>query len=282
MPAPALLLAAIVSFQVGAAGATHMFGRATVEGSVFLRTALGAVVLLVIARPVLRGRSRSDLWLLVLLGALLAGMNSAFYQAVDRLPLGVAVTVEFLGPLVVAVAASRRRLDLLWVGMAAVGVALFAGGPAGGSVTAAGLGFALLAAAAWAGYILVAKRVGHRWPGTQGLAVSLALAAVLLAPFGAVHGIAALSDPSLAALALGVSVFSTALPYTLELSALRRMSARVYGVLACFEPIVAAVVGRIVLSQSLTAWEALAAVMIVAASIGVTRESSERPEIAPN
>ena len=282
VPAPALLLAAIVSFQVGAAGATHMFGRATVEGSVFLRTALGAVVLLVIARPVLRGRSRSDLWLLVLLGALLAAMNSAFYQAVDRLPLGVAVTVEFLGPLVVAVAASRRRLDVLWVAMAAAGVALFAGGPAGGSVTALGLGFALLAAAGWAGYILVAKRVGHRWPGTQGLSVSLAAAAVLLAPFGAAHGISAMSDPSLAALALGVSVFSTALPYTLELNALRRMSARVYGVLACFEPIVAAIVGWILLSQSLTAWEGLAAVLIVAASIGVTRESSEQPEIAPN
>ncbi len=282
VPAPALLLAAIVSFQVGAAGATHMFGRATVEGSVFLRTALGAIVLLAIARPVLRGRSRSDLWLLVLLGALLAGMNSAFYQAVDRLPLGVAVTVEFLGPLVVAVAASRRRLDLLWVAMAAAGVALFAGGPAGGSVTAAGLGFALLAASAWAGYILVAKRVGHRWPGTQGLAVSLAVGAVLLAPFGAAPGVAAMSDPSLAALALGVAVFSTALPYTLELNALRRMSARVYGVLACFEPIVAAVVGRILLSQSLTAWEGLAAVLIVAASVGVTRESAQQPEIAPN
>ena len=282
VPAPALLLAAIVSFQVGAAGATHMFGRATVEGSVFLRTALGAVVLLVIARPVLRGRSRSDLWLLVLLGALLAAMNSAFYQAVDRLPLGVAVTVEFLGPLVVAVAASRRRLDVLWVAMAAAGVALFAGGPAGGSVTALGLGFALLAAAGWAGYILVAKRVGHRWPGAQGLSVSLAAAAVLLAPFGAAHGISAMRDPSLAALALGVSVFSTALPYTLELNALRRMSARVYGVLACFEPIVAAIVGWILLSQSLTAWEGLAAVLIVAASIGVTRESSEQPEIAPN
>ncbi|MGN6377504.1 MAG: EamA family transporter [Gaiellales bacterium] len=173
MPAPALLMGAIVSFQLGAVGATHMFGRTTVEGSVFLRTALGAACLLVIGRPVLRGRSRSDLGLLVVLGGLLAGMNSAFYQAVDRLPLGIAVSVEFLGPLGVAVAASRRRLDLLWVGMAAAGIAVFARAPGGSAITATGLGYAMLSAAAWAVYILVAKRVGSRWPGTQGLAVSL-------------------------------------------------------------------------------------------------------------
>ena len=127
VPAPVMLITAIVSFQVGAALATHMFDATGVEGAVFLRCGLGALLLMAITRPQLRGRSGSDLLLLVLLGALLATMNSAFYQAVDRLPLGIAVTVEFLGPLGVAVAASRRRLDVLWVAMAGTGVALSRG-----------------------------------------------------------------------------------------------------------------------------------------------------------
>ncbi len=282
MPAPALMLAAIVSFQIGAAGATHMFDRATVEGSVFLRCALGSAALLAITRPAVRGRALYDLGLVVLLGALLAGMNSAFYQAVDRLPLGIAVTVEFLGPLGVAVAASKRLIDLLWVVMAAIGVALFAGAPSGHAVTAVGLGFALLAAAGWAGYILVAKRVGRRWSGAQGLTLSLAVAALLLAPIGGSAGISAMRDGSLAALAAGVAVFSTALPFTLELTALRRMPARVYGVFTCLEPVAAAIVGAILLSQSLSAWEVLAAALVVAASIGATREAPGRAEIAPN
>ncbi len=282
VPAPVMLIGAIVSFQVGAALATHMFDSAGVQGSVFLRSALGAVLLLAITRPNLRGRSLRDLLLLVVLGGLLAGMNSAFYQAVDRLPLGIAVTVEFLGPLGVAIAASRRRLDLVWVTLAGIGIALFAGAPSDGNVTAAGLGFALLAAMAWAGYILAAKRVGVRWPGFEGLAVSLAVSALLLAPFGAVSGIGAMDDASFVALAVGVAVFSTALPYSLELSALRHMPARVYGVLASLEPVAGAVVGLIVLGQTLSVWEALAAVLVVTASIGATRESTETPEIAPN
>lgn len=282
VPAPVMLITAIVSFQVGAALATHMFDAAGVEGAVFLRCGLGALLLLAITRPQLRGRSRSDLLLLVLLGALLATMNSAFYQAVDRLPLGIAVTVEFLGPLGVAVAASRRRLDVLWVAMAGTGVAVFAGAPSDSSVTAAGLGFALVAAGAWAGYILTAKRVGTRWPGFEGLAVSLAVATVLLAPIGGADGISALPDGSVFVFAVAVAVFSTAFPYTLELAALRRMPARVYGVLASLEPVAGAAVGLIVLGQTLSAWEALAAVLVVTASIGAARSSSVKPEIAPN
>lgn len=282
VPAPVMLITAIVSFQVGAALATHMFAAAGVEGAVFLRCGLGALLLLAITRPTLRGRSRADLLLLVLLGALLATMNSAFYQAVDRMPLGIAVTVEFLGPLGVAVAASRRRLDLLWVAMAGTGVVLFAGAPSDSAVTAAGLAFALAAAGAWAGYILTAKRVGTRWPGFEGLAVSLAVATVLLAPIGGVDGLSALPDGSVFALAVAVAVFSTAFPYTLELAALRRMPARVYGVLASLEPVAGAAVGLIVLGQTLSAWEALAAVLVVTASIGAARSSSVKPEIAPN
>jgi inner membrane transporter RhtA len=282
VPAPALQLGAIVSFQMGAAGATHLFAHATVEGTVFLRCALGAAFLVAVARPKLSGRPLGDLGVLVVLGVVLAVMNSAYYQAIHRLPLAIAVTVEFLGPLGVAVAASQRRIDLLWVAMAATGVALVAGTPGGHAITATGLGFALVAAAAWASYILVAKRVGARWPGATGLTFSFAVAAVLLAPIGGRAGISALSSGSTAALALAVAVFSTALPFTLELAALRRMPARVYGVLTCLEPVVAAIVGIIFLSQSLTLWEMLAAGLVVTASIGATREAPGRPEITPN
>lgn len=282
IPAPITLVGAIVSFQIGAALATHMFDSAGVEGAVFLRSAIGALLLLAITRPTIRGRSRSDLLLLVLLGALLATMNSAFYQAVDRLPLGIAVTVEFIGPLGVAVAASRRRVDLLWVVLAAAGIVLFAGAPAGSSVTAAGLAFALLAAAAWAGYILAAKRVGTRWPGFSGLAVGLSVSALLLAPIGGADGVSALTSVSFIALAVGVAVFSTALPYTLELTALRRMPARVYGILASLEPVAGALVGLVVLGQTLTGWEVVAAVLVVTASVGAARTGTGTPEIAPN
>lgn len=282
VPAPATLITAIVSFQVGAALVTHMFDSTGVQGAVFLRSALGACLLMAITRPTVHGRSRADLALLLLLGAILATMNSAFYQAIDRLPLGIAVTVEFVGPLGVAVAASRRRLDMVWVALAATGIVLFAGSPAGSSVTAAGLAFALGAAAAWAGYILVAKRVGTRWPGFAGLAVSLAVSSLLLAPSGAVDGISALNEPRILALAIAVATFSTALPYSLELSALRRMTPSLYGVLASLEPLVGAIVGLVVLGQTLSWWDALAALLVVTASAGASRSASTPPEIAPN
>lgn len=248
----------------------------------FLRCALGAPVLFAAARPRMNGRPLADLGMLVVMGVVLAVMNSAYYQAVHRLPLAIAVTVEFVGPLGVAVAASQRRVDLVWVAMAATGIALVAGAPGGHAVTAAGLAFALVAAAAWAAYILVAKRVGTRWPGATGLTLSFAVAALLLAPIGGRAGISALSKGSTAALAVAVAVFSTALPFTLELAALRRMPVHVYGVLACLEPVVAAIVGVLLLGQSLTLWEILAAGLVVAASIGATRETPERPAIAPN
>ena len=208
-------------------------------------------------------------------------MNSGFYQAVARLPLGVVVTIEFLGPLGVAIATSRRRLDLLWVLLAAAGVVLFAGAPSDSAVNVAGFGFALVAAGAWAAYILTAKRVGARWPGFEGLAVSLALSALLLAPIGGVDGVSALTSATVIGLALGVAVFSTALPYTLELAALRQMSARVYGILTSLEPAVGALVGLIILGQTLTGWEVLAAALVVIASIGAARTSTTPPEIQP-
>ena len=280
-PAAGLLLLAIVFFQIGAALATKLFATAGVPGTVFLRNAIGAALLLPFARPRLRGRSRSDLLSLVLLGALLAIMNGSFYEALHRLPQGVVVTVEFLGPLTVAVLASRRRLDLLWVAMAAIGVVLFAGNIGTAGVHLVGLVFALGAATAWAGYILAVKRVGRLWPGYEGLAGGLVCSALLLAPFGGVSGVSVLDAPRPIVLALAVALFSTALPYMMEFSALRRMSARVYGVLTSLEPAAAAATGLVILGQHLRPVELVAGVLVVGASIGATQTGGERAEITP-
>ena len=280
-PATALLLLAIVSFQLGAALATHLFASAGVPGAVFLRNALGAAVLLPFARPRLRGRSRSDVASLVLLGVLLATMNGSFYEALDRLPQGVVVTVEFLGPLSVAVLTSRRRLDLVWVTMAAAGVVLFAGNVGGARTHLVGLLFGLAAAAAWAGYILAVQRVGRLWPGYDGLAGSLVVSALLLAPLGAGPALAAVATPRILALAVAVATFSTALPYMMEFSALRRMPARVYGVLTSLEPVAAAAMGLVVLGQHLRLVELVACVLVIGASIGAAQTGAGPAEITP-
>src|SRR4051812_12826586 len=177
IPAPVLVLGAIVSVQCGGAVATHLFDEVGPGGAVLLRLALSAPILLLLSRPRVRGRARADLRAVVVFGVVLAGMNACFYQALDRTPLGLAVTVEFVGPLAVAVAGSRRRLDLLWAAMAAAGVVLLAG-RGEGQVTALGLGFALAAGAFWAAYIHVSQRVGRLFPGAGGLAGALTVAAV--------------------------------------------------------------------------------------------------------
>lgn len=280
-PASAILLCAIVSFQLGAALATRIFDHTGVIGAVFLRNAIGALLLLPFARPRLRGRDRRDLLPLVILGVLLATMNGCFYQALARLPQGVAVTIEFLGPLSVAVATSRRRLDLVWVFMAAAGVVMFTGTTDTQGAELTGLLFALGAAASWAGYIVAVPRVGKLWPGYDGLAGSLVVSALLLAPLGARHAVGSLGSPRILGLAVAVGVFSTALPYMLEFSALRRMPARVYGVLTSLEPVAAAAVGLLVLGQHLRPIELLAGLLIVGASVGVTQTGRERAEITP-
>ncbi len=280
-PASAILLCAIVSFQLGAAFATRIFDHTGVIGAVFLRNAIGALLLLPFARPRLRGRDRRDLLPLVILGVLLATMNGCFYQALDRLPQGVAVTIEFLGPLSVAVVTSRRRLDLVWVCMAAAGVVMFTGTTDIRGAELTGLLFALGAAASWSGYILAVPRVGKLWPGYDGLAGSLVVSALLLAPLGARHAVGSLGSPRILGLAVAVGVFSTALPYMLEFSALRRMPARVYGVLTSLEPVAAAAVGLLVLGQHLRPIELLAGLLIVGASVGVTQTGRERAEITP-
>jgi inner membrane transporter RhtA len=273
LPAWSLLVGAILSMQCGAALATTLFASAGIAGTAFLRCSFGAVVLVAVTRPRLRGRSRADLAWLVGFGVLLAGMNTSFYESIDRIPLGVAVTIEFLGPLSVATIFSRRRRDLVWIGLAALGVACFAGLPGGGALDLAGIAFALLAGVLWGTYVLVAKRVGESSQGSEGLATSMVVAALALAPFGILSGGSGLVDPRLLLYAAGLGVFSAAIPFALELAALRRLTHTSYGVLTSLEPAVAGAAGLVLLGQRPHAAAIVAAVLVVSASIGATRSA---------
>jgi inner membrane transporter RhtA len=271
LPAPVLVLGGVASVQSGAAVATRLFPQAGPGGTVWLRLGLSALLLLAIARPSLRGRAAADLWLAVAFGVALAAMNLTFYEAIDRIPLGVAVTIEFVGPLSVAVLGSRRRLDLVWVALAAAGVALLTSG--GGSLDATGVVLAFITGIFWAAYILLSKRVGAVFPGASGLALALVVGTIALAPVGIWSGGSALVDPSVFGRGCAVALLSSAIPYTLELYALRRLRAAVFGVLMSLEPAFAALSGLVFLSQHLRSreWAAVACVMV--ASIGATRDA---------
>ena len=268
----ALVVAAVTSLQFGAGFAVTLFDELGPAGAAFVRLAVAAVVLLALWRPGVRGRSWADLRVAVLFGLALGLMNWAIYSAMDRIPLGIAVTIEFAGPLAVAVAGSRRALDLLWVALAAGGILLLAD-PGGGSLDPAGVGFALLAAALWAAYILLSVRTGRLFPGGSGLAIAMLVGAVAVAPMGVAQAGGALLEPELLAAGAAVALASSVIPYSLELEALRRLPARVFGVLMSLEPAVAALAGLIVLSQALAAREWLAIALVVVASAGAAAQA---------
>jgi inner membrane transporter RhtA len=273
VPPPALILLGIVSVQVGAGLAKNLFTQATPDSIVMVRLLTSAVVLGFVARASLRDLRRAHTWrdvgVAALFGLTLAGMNFCFYQAMARLPLGVAVTVEFLGPLAVSVFASRRRLDLLWVLLALTGVLLLARG--GGDVTTQGVLFGLGAAVGWAAYILLSGATGRRFPGSSGLALASIVGATIMLPVGIGAGGEALLRPGLLALAIGVGVLSSVIPYSLELEALRRVPPRLFGILMSLEPAVGALVGLVFLGEVLRWHEWLAIGLVIVACIGATR-----------
>jgi inner membrane transporter RhtA len=279
VPAPLLVLAAVASVQSGAAIATRLFPVAGPGGTVLLRLGLSAVVMVVLARPRVSGRSRGDLLLVAGFGLVLAAMNAIFYVAIDRIPLGVAVTVEFIGPLGVAVGGSRRGLDLLWVAFAAVGVVLLTSG--GGHTDVLGLALAFVAGLFWAGYILLSKRVGTVFPGASGIALALAVGTVAVAPFGIVDGGGALLRPTVVGRGAAVAALSSAVPYTLELFALRRLRASVFGVLMSLEPAFAALSGLLFLGQDLRVREWVAVGCVMVASVGATRSGGGDVPVEP-
>jgi inner membrane transporter RhtA len=274
VPAPVLVVGAIASVQSGATIAIKLFPTVGPGGAVFLRLAIAAVVLAGFVRPSFRGFSRADLGLMVAFGLVLAAMNASFYLALDRIPLGVGVTIEFLGPLAVAVAGSRRLVDALWVLLAAGGVVLLARG--GGHLSTAGVLYAAVAAAFWAGYILLSQRVGRAVPGLSGLAVALVVGAILTAPYGLLAGGTALARPGVLAKGVAVALLSSVVPYSFELLALRRLRAATFGVLMSLEPAMAALTGLLFLGQHLRDREWLALGCVMVASVGATAATRAR------
>lgn len=269
LPPPVIVLLAIISVQVGAALAKGLFQTIGSSGTVFLRVAFGALIFLLLWRPHIRGYTRADYILLLLFGLTIAVMNAAFYAAIARIPLGIAVTLEFVGPLGVSVLASRKRRDFLWAGLAAAGVVLLA--PFGNmTIDPLGVMLALLAGGCWGAYILLNVRVGRAFPGGNGLALSMSVAALVLLPLGIWNGGMTLLNPKILLLGIGVAILSTVIPFSLELEALRRLPAHVFGVLMSLEPAIAALVGFVVLRETTGLRALIALALIVIASGGVS------------
>ncbi|MFJ7127452.1 EamA family transporter [Streptomyces sp. NPDC098101] len=269
----ALVVTSGLSVQFGAAVAVLLMPRAGALGVVTLRLVLAAAVLLVVCRPRVRGYGRADWGTIVAFGTAMAGMNVLIYQSSSRIPLGAAVTLEVLGPLILSVVASRRWTNLLWAGLALVGVVLLGGGGFD-RLDPLGAAFALGAGGMWAAYIVFGARTGRRFPQADGLALAMAFGALLSLPLGIAEAGDRLLVPSTLALGLAVALMSSVLPYTLELLALRRMPAPTFAILMSLEPAIAALAGFLVLSQALSATDALAIALVIGASIGAVRTRS--------
>ena len=280
VPAPLLVLASISSVQVGSAVARTLFADLGAAGVTLLRLAISALILAVVTRPRLRGWSGSAWRAATLLGVVMAGMNLIFYLSLRTVPLGTAVTVEFLGPLMLALAQTRRLIDMLWALLAGAGVALLGLHP-GAAAPLGGLLLAFIAGLCWAGYIVFSARLGGLVPGTGGLAVSLAVAALLVLPFGVRGAGAVLHRPVLLVGAAAVALLSSVISYGLEITALRRIPTRAFGILMSLEPAAAAVAGLLVLGQRLPMVGVAALVLVTLASAGVTIFGRERGPAAP-
>jgi inner membrane transporter RhtA len=279
IPPTLLVLCAVASVQFGAALAKSLFDEVGVGGTVFLRVLFAAVILAAVWRPAVVGRSRSDWRLVAAFGLVLAAMNLAFYQSLERIPLGVAVTFEFVGPLGVAIAGSRRALDVAWVVLAAAGIVLLSDfGTA--DLDRLGVALALVAGGFWAAYILLSVRVGRAFPGGGGLALAMVVAAAMLVPVGVADAGGELLVLWILAVGAAVAVLSSAIPYTLEMEALRRLPAGVFGVMMSTEPAVAALAGFILLGEGLATRELVAILLVVTASAGAARNARVPPRDA--
>jgi inner membrane transporter RhtA len=269
LPAPLMVLASIASAQMGSAVARTFFDDLGAGGVTFLRLAIAAVIFGVVFRPRVRGWSAAAWRAAALLGLVMAAMNLIFYFSLRTVPLGTAVTVEFLGPLLLALGQTRRLVEALWALLAAGGVVLLGLG-SGGAAPLGGLALAFIAGLCWAGYIVMSARLGTLVPGTGGLAVSMAVGAALVLPFGAGGASAVIDRPILLLGGLGVALLSSVLPFGLEINALRHLPTRVFGVLMSLEPAAGAIAGLVILHQRLGVREIVALVLVSLASAGVT------------
>ena len=261
------MAASAISVQLGATVATHLFGRVGPAGAAALRLVFAAAILAAVIRPRHLRAGRRHLGVAVAFGLTMAAMNLSFYEAISRIPLGVAVTVEFAGPLAVTIVGSRRKADLAWAALAGGGVVLLASG-GGHHLDLAGVAMALVAGGCWAGYIVLSRETGRRFPGPVGLAMALAVSAVAVLPAGIVGAGSRLWAPEVLGIGLAVALLSSVVPYSLELMALRRVTPRAFGVLLSLDPGVAAVAGFAVLGQHLSLRELLALLLVMAANLG--------------
>ncbi|MEO6703845.1 MAG: EamA family transporter [Jatrophihabitantaceae bacterium] len=282
VPPQGLILIGIASVQFGAAFAAKLFDQAGPAGVVLMRLGFSAVALLAITRPSLARRSRRELLIATAFGLALASMNWTFYEALRLLPLGPAVTIEFAGPLAVAILGSRRPLDLVWAALAGGGVVLLAFDGSAQALNPRGVLLALLAGGFWAGYILLSKRVGSTFAGLQGLAIALSVGAVALIPAGLVQGGDALLRPQVLGGGLLVALLSSLIPYSLELTALRRIRAATFGLLMSLEPAFAALAGVLVLGERLQLRTGAALLMVITASAGTTLGDNRTGSPDPN
>lgn len=268
----ALVIGSCLSLPFGAAVAAQLFPVLGPWGVTSLRVAIAAVLLVVIVRPQPRKWTRPQWLAAVLFGVSLAAMNGFFYAAIDRIPLGPAVAIEFLGPLVLAAVLTRKLSDFTWVGVALLGmVVLGIDGLIGAEpLDPLGVVFILIAAGFWAMYIRMSARVGALIPGSSGLAMGLVVAAVLLIPVGIPAASTVAMDPQLLLLAAITAVLSSVIPYSFELAALRRLQQQVFGVLLSLEPAFATLAGWLILGQDATPLRLLAIALVIAASVGTT------------
>jgi inner membrane transporter RhtA len=278
VPPSVLVITGIVILQVGAALAGRMFGVVSPAGLTGLRLWWAALILAVLGgraavatvRAVIADRAGRDAAVVLAFGITLGIMNYSIYQSFARIPLGVAVTIEFLGPLAVAVASSRRLVDGAWVLLAGAGVALLSEG-FGGHRSVAGIAFALAAAASWAVYILLSRATGRRFSGSAGLTIAIVVAAAVVTPAAVAGASAAMLKPSVLGISLAVALLSSVIPYRLELEALRRIPARVFGIWMSLEPAVAALAGLVILGEALSGRQWLAIGCVTVASAGAAR-----------
>ncbi|MFE0423906.1 DMT family transporter [Streptomyces sp. NPDC058953] len=274
-----LVVAGVLSVQFGAAVAVMLMDEVGATGVVTLRLLLAALVMLAVCRPRIRGYSRADWGTVVAFGLAMGGMNILFYQALERIPLGPAVTLEVLGPLTLSVLVSRRLANLAWAALALLGVFLLSGlvtggghgAGASGGLDPVGAAYALAAGGMWAAYIVFSAKTGRRFPQADGLALAFGVAALLSLPLGIAGSGERILDPVVIGLGLGVALLSSVLPYTLELLALRRLPASTFAVMMTLEPAVASLAGFLVLSQALSLTDAVAITLVIAASVGVVR-----------
>jgi inner membrane transporter RhtA len=276
VPPTGLVLLSIASVQLGSAIAKSLLAETSPAGIVLLRVGFAAIVLFCLWRPRLSDRVYATRWLLIAFGCALAVMNLSFYRAIERIPLGIAVALEFMGPLGIALAHSRRWLDGLWVLLAGTGIILLT--PlVGVTLDPLGIGLALVAGTCWAAYILLAARVGQVLEGGEGLAWAMAIATLVLLPIGVLTEGIALLQPHLLLMGFGVALLSSAIPYSLELAALRGLSVQVFGILMSLEPAAAALAALLILNERLSPQAIAAILLITLAAAGSSYVAPRQP-----